>query len=393
MNTLKSVIQFIIVIGLVLLSIWSQSWVLTIFLFIVCIIVWHPSIPLVQAKLKALLNPLQLKIAEWSLAICLSLFFIWFSNQYLVSFYSLQSSSMNPSYHKKELIIINKIAYGPALNRNNSQLYRRLKGYNKPKHGEVIALHFPEADTCFQDYLDQDYHFIKRQYATTNNYTPILDNKVIFKQVQERPVYIKRLVALPGDTLRIIDGDYYINNNNLGINQLSISKYELSNSAPTHLKDRLLKHALSSYQENDRQILEIQNKIVFSNPVCASYLTRKEEVMNMPNTYVFPFKTNYFWNASYLGPIILPTKGKTVRLTLTNIPLYKRIIESYEGNSLKIVGDQIFINDRKTIEYTFLMNYYWVAGDNKKHSFDSRYWGFVPENHIIGRVEKLKAGN
>ena len=120
-----------------------------------------------------------------------------------------------------------------------------------------------------------------------------------------------------------------------------------------------------------------------------SFLEKDSEPLNMPDAYVFPFSPYYFWNASYWGPVVVPLKGSTVSLTLRELPLYRRIIETYEGNQLELEGAVIKINGKVAKNYTFKMNYYWVAGDNRPHSFDSRYWGFVPENHIVGTVSVL----
>ncbi len=295
---------------------------------------------------------------------------------------------MLPAFYNNELIVINKLAYGPAIHPNKVGEYRRLNGYSEMNSGDIIAFYFPEGDTSFVDFKSEDYHFIKRQFETTHTYNPLLDGKVKANKVTKRQVYIKRLVALPGDTLRIVNGDAFINNVPCRFNKLTIARYEVSSNTPSQVIDRMIKSAATSYRENGSQLIEISSSIVEENN-WNQYLVKVEEVMNMPNTNVFPFKASYLWNASWLGPVIMPTKGKTVHLTLTNLPLYRRIIEAYEENTLSVVNDQIFINNKRTSEYTFKLNYYWVSGDNKKHSFDSRYWGFVPENHIIGRVEKL----
>ncbi|MCG8582887.1 MAG: signal peptidase I [Bacteroidales bacterium] len=313
---------------------------------------------------------------------------LWFVNSYILSFYTIKASSMLPAFYNNELIVINKLAYGPAIHPNKTDDYRRLNGYSEMKSGDIIAFFFPEGDTSFVDFTGEDYHFIKRQFETTHNYNPLLDGKVKANRVTRRQVYIKRLIALPGDTLSIIDGDYFVNNVPCAFNNLTIARYKVKDNAPSNEVDQMIKSAATSYRENGSQLIEIQSSIVHERN-WSEHLSRVEEILNMPNTNVFPFKANYLWNASWLGPVIMPTKGKTVRLTLTNLPLYKRIIEAYEENSLAVVDGQIFINNKKVSEYTFKLNYYWASGDNKKHSFDSRYWGFVPENHIIGRVEKL----
>jgi signal peptidase I len=356
-------------------------------LILFSIYTWHPSS---QKTIKALAGRLQIwqrRTFEWLLAISIAIVGIWFINTYIFTFYELRSNSMRPALENNEFVFINKLAYGAAINVNSPDDYRRIQGYTSMTKGDVIAFHFPEADSNFVEYPNEDYYFIKRQYKNTRKYTPILDTEVQYKPVSKRKTFIKRLIATPGDTLQFVNGEYSINGCLSPFNKFNINKYRIKKDTPLNIRQTIRQQAITSYRENGWELIEIKAERVHQSD-WRDYVSAVEETLNMPNVYVFPFKQDFLWNASYLGPLIIPTKNRTVQLSLSNIHLYKRIIESYELNQLKIEGDQIIINGKISCDYTFKMNYYWVSGDNRFHSFDSRFWGFVPENHIIGRVEK-----
>ena len=274
--------------------------------------------------------------------------------------------------------------------------YRRMKGLRHVRRGDYVVFGFPNGDTVLTRYPAEDYYMLTRSVGrdyVLNTYGPV---KV--RPNDKKDHYVKRCVAIPGDTLEIIDGRVHINSepqtvwegvqmtynvvttghrlNPKLVDELGLNNSELlfDPSLPGY-PSMPLTAAMLADLENIPSVVEIKPNIDSYPPDYPdSYLT------------IFPFDRDYHWTRDCFGPLWVPSKGSTVQLDTRNLPLYERIISSYEKNDLKVTPDgKIFINGEEATTYTFKQDYYFMMGDNRHNSLDSRYWGFVPEDHIVGR--------
>ena len=326
-------------------------------------------------------------VFEWLIAIVIGILLIAILNTYYVSLYKVRSTSMKPAYKTGEVVMVDKLRAGAAIRVEDPDKFRRLKGFGEFSRYDVIVFHFPEGDTVLKDRLKDNYHYLKRQYRDNPFLKKEKFSDAVYMPVKRRIKYIKRIIGLPGDTLLFRDGKGIVNGDTLPFLPSEVHTYSVMKDVPYGKKQVILNYALNQFSKDGNIFIEISNDDVRQNDF-SKFLVQKIKPLNLPDPNIFPFDISFLWNKDNFGPVVIPEKGKTVKLTLDDLPLYARIITAYEGNSLEIKNEEILINGKPAKSYTFKMDYFWVMGDYRPHSFDSRYWGFVPDNHIIGIVDK-----
>lgn len=318
---------------------------------------------------------------EWTDAIIFAVIAATLIRTFFIEAYTIPTSSMEKSLLVGDFLFVSKVSYGaripntplsfpfahhtlPFTDDTKSYLewikipYYRLPGFGKIKNNDVVVFNYPMED---------------------------------FRPVDKQENYIKRCVAIPGDTLQVKESTLFINNkmaekpdkmqfryhvvtDGSGFNSKSITELGITEGGPLDVPGEF---AMLLTYENAEKIRHFANvksvEPYIENP-------KSSDTMSM-----FPHDRNFPWNVDNYGPIVIPKEGATVKLTLQNIALYSRLISVYEHNKLLVKDSLIYINDKVADAYTFKMDYYFMMGDNRHNSADSRFWGFVPVDHIVGK--------
>lgn len=350
--------------------------------------------------------------------------------------YQIPSSSMEKSLLVGDHLMVSKLAYGPRVAMTPISIplvhnivpglgiksytdwpqlpYHRYPGYTQVKRYDAVVFNFPAGDTILSGFPDGKYTYYQaindlgREAVWSGNATvdfgmgrqPVGEPRV--RPVDKRENYIKSCIGLPGETLQIRNRQVYIDGKPVATPRDGQTTYAVAFD-PIQARPQVVLDELGvSYDDISVALQSAEQAMggayVLILPLTeqmASQMERRYDVLGVQpvdapaDPALYPSLSDSVQSVDNYGPVHIPACGEVLQLDARSLPMYRRVIEAYEGNTLEVRDGRIFINGQETTTYTVKQNYYWMMGDNRHHSQDSRYWGFVPEDHIVGKAKTV----
>ena len=324
------------------------------------------------------------ELRTWVEAIAFAVVAAHILRTFFIEAYTIPTSSMEKSMLIGDFLFVSKLAYGPRVPMTPVAVplvHHTIPGTKKKSYSEIVKVPYHRMKGLGD---------IKRNDCVVFNWPA----EKLNRPVDKKENYVKRCVGIAGDKIEIVNGQLMVNDEpqtepegmkkqftynvktkGSGLNpKLLYKKFDITEGSRG---SNMNEYNLFLTDEALEGLNEFKNVKSITQNIDTTY--------NSPQ-YYFPNNNDHLWNIDNYGPILIPKKGSSIDLTMENIDLYKDIIEIYEENTLKISENNIYINDSLTSSYKFKMNYYWMMGDNRHNSADSRTWGFLPENHVVGKA-------
>jgi signal peptidase I len=385
---------------------------------------------------------------DWMDALIFAVAAAYILRCFLFELFAIPTSSMESSLMVGDYLAVDKVTYGPRIPMTPLAVpfvhhtlpftkftksyvewvklpYLRFPRIHGVERGNAVVFNYPDGDTVVLERQSESYYAIVREFETLLNpnapraeigevfrryrvegvnhfaskysghYYPGKGRDAVKKEyhvtarpVDKREFYVKRAIGLPGEKLEIINTQVYINDSPMQNPKHIQFHYTVTDPAGIGLNTKKRKSLHINEDDRDKHetlysLHEAQMKEIEKMGMSVKKIVKGKGEQDLS---IFPHDARYHWNRDFFGPITIPQKGATVTLTDSTIRLYEKIIHNYELHDLQVKDGQIFIDGKVTTEYTFAQNYYFMMGDNRHNSADSRFWGFVPEDHIAGKV-------
>ncbi len=334
-------------------------------------------------------------LGDWVSSILFAIVAATIVHTYFIQPFTIPTSSLEKTLLVGDFLFVSKLNYGaripmttiaapmvhdtipfPKIKSYVSRFelpYLRFPAFQKIKHNDIVVFNWP-VDTM----LDMRH-----------------TDKYYYKPIDKKTNYVKRCVGLPGDSLEVRNGFVYINGKQNVLPdraKLQFSYMIETKNGPFNSSQLANRYNITDFPQYNQDgsvsyfpAITDEDLNTFKNHPNVKSITPLKEEKGKRDPNIFPQNPDYNWNNDFFGPLYIPQAGKTIDINLNVLPLYKRVITAYEGNKLKIQGNQILINGKIATTYTFKQDYYWMMGDNRHNSQDARAWGFVPFDHVVGK--------